>query len=145
MFERHKGSNSRLYSIWINMKSRCCNKNFPKYQVYGGRGIKICAEWLNSFVSFREWALHSGYADNLSLDRINVNGNYEPSNCRWATQKQQENNRTNNHLITYKGETRTMKQWAEKLGISYNCLQMRLNAYGYTIAEALESSKYKRG
>ena len=145
MFERHKGSNSRLYGIWTNMKSRCNNKNFPKYRVYGGRGITICPEWNNSFTSFRDWAVANGYSDNLTIDRINPNGNYTPTNCRWIGIKQQENNRTNNHLLTYKGVTKTMKQWAETIGISYNCLQMRINTYGYTVEEALEAKKYKRG
>jgi hypothetical protein len=145
MFEKHGGSSDRLYSIWTNMKTRCYNKNSPKYKVYGARGIIVCEAWKNSYIVFKEWAITHGYSDCLTLDRVDVNGNYEPSNCRWSSVKQQENNRTNNRLITYKGETRTMKQWAEKLGISYNCLQMRLNAYGYTVAEALESSRYKRG
>lgn len=145
MFEKHKGSKSRLYSIWTNMKSRCNNKSVPKYKVYGGRGIIVCAEWNNSFTSFRDWAIANGYSDKLTIDRINPNGNYTPTNCRWISIKQQENNRTNNHLLTYKGVTKTMKQWAETIGISYNCLQMRINTYGYTVEEALESKKHKRG
>ena len=145
MFEKHNYSGSRLYRIWTNMKSRCYNVNFPKYKVYGGKGIKVCNEWLNSFISFKKWALTNGYKDSLTLDRINIQGDYAPENCRWATMKQQENNRTNNHLITYKGVTKTMKQWSEELGIPYNCLQMRLNTYGYSIEEAFTSRKYLRG
>lgn len=145
MFERHGGSSNRLYSIWTNMKTRCYNKNSPKYKVYGARGITVCETWKNSYIVFKEWAITHGYSDCLTLDRIDVNGNYEPSNCRWLSVKQQENNRTNNRLITYKGETKTMSEWAEYLGISYNCLQMRLNTYGYSVEEAFESKKYKRG
>ena len=145
MFEKHKGSKSRLYSIWSNMKTRCYNSNSPKYKAYGARGVTICDEWRYSYPNFQEWAVSTGYSEDLTIDRINVNGNYEPSNCRWLSIKQQENNRTNNRLITYKGETKTMSEWAEYLGISYNCLQMILNAYGYTVEEAFESKKYKRG
>lgn len=145
MFEKHGDSSNRLYSIWTNMKTRCYNKNSPKYKVYGARGVTVCEIWKNSYTMFKEWAVTHGYSDYLTLDRIDVNGNYEPSNCRWLSIKQQENNRTNNRLITYKGETRTMSEWAEYLGISYNCLQMRLNAYGYSVEEAFESKKYRRG
>lgn len=80
------------------MKERCYNKNAANYRNYGGRGISICNDWLNSFESFRNWAIENGYSDSLSIDRINVDGNYEPPNCRWATQKEQNNNKRNNRL-----------------------------------------------
>ena len=89
---KHGGRKTRLYSIWAGMRKRCTNKNCTAYGNYGGRGIKVCKEW-KDFSVFRDWALKSGYLDSLSIDRINVDGNYEPANCRWATAKMQANNR----------------------------------------------------
>lgn len=86
---KHGLCNTRLYSIYTNMKTRCYNKNNSHYQYYGKRGIVICDEWLNDFKAFYDWALSHGYKDNLTIDRIDVNGNYEPSNCRWVTQHKQ--------------------------------------------------------
>lgn len=86
---KHGESRSRLYSVWRGMKSRCANKSNAAYKYYGGRGIRVCAEWVNSYESFSMWAKRSGYRDGLELDRVNNNGNYCPSNCQWATRRQQ--------------------------------------------------------
>lgn len=110
------------------MKKSCYNKNDSSYKHYGGRGIKICDEWIekeNGFINFYNWAMNNGYKENLSIDRINVNGNYEPSNCRWATAIQQANNRTNNHYIIYNKEKHTMTEWGRILNISYATLKTR--------------------
>lgn len=92
-FATHKKYN-RLYHTWNGIKYRCENKNSKDYPHYGGRGIKMCPEWRNDFQAFYDWAMSNGYADNLTIDRIDVNGNYEPSNCRWITVAEQNRNKT---------------------------------------------------
>lgn len=91
----HGDSKTRLFNIWCGMKQRCNNPNAPKYQNYGGRGIAVCDEWKNSFEKFRAWVLNNGYSDDLTIDRINNDGNYEPDNCRWATVTEQNQNKRN--------------------------------------------------
>lgn len=139
----HSRKATRLYTIWSNMRSRCNTPSRPDYAHYGGRGITVCDEWKN-YVAFKEWALSNGYADNLTLDRIDVNGNYEPLNCRWATQSEQMRNTRVNVPITHNGETKTMAEWSEKSGIPYGTLKRRVNDYGFSAEEAL-SLPPKRG
>lgn len=121
---KHGGTKTKLYYTWYGIISRCYNKNNKEYANYGGRGISMCDEWRYSFSTFRDWAYKTGYDEKLSkkecsIDRIDPNGNYEPSNCRWVTAKQQNNNRTNNIYITYDGETHTLSEWSEITGIKY--------------------------
>lgn len=113
----HGKTNTRLYGIWCKMKDRCYNPNIEHYDCYGGRGITICDEWSNSFEVFYEWAMQNGYADNLSIDRINVNGNYEPNNCRWATKTEQMRNRRDTVFVMYKGNKIPISEVSEKYGI----------------------------
>lgn len=116
----------RLYDTWLNMKRRCYSQTNKRFHQYGGRGIIVCDEWKDDYLSFREWAINSGYEDDLTIDRINVNGNYEPSNCQWATSREQANNTTRNKVIEYKGNSMTMSQWASKLGMSYGTINHRV-------------------
>lgn len=132
-----EGNESRLFRIWSGIKSRCYNQNDANYKRYGGRGIVMCDEWLNSYVAFRDWALSRGYADDLSIDRIDNNGIYEPDNCRWATKKRQNNNRRTNALFTCEGETHTAAEWAEITGISEGTLISR-RRMGWTDEECIQ-------
>lgn len=121
----HGETKTRLYNIWRGIKKRCLLPNDTSYEWYGAKGITICDEWLESYEVFREWALKNGYEDNLSIDRVDNNGNYEPSNCRWITMKEQENNRTNNVVVEFRGYERTLAQIAEELGESREMIWYR--------------------
>lgn len=125
---------SRLYQIWIDMRSRCNNKNLKCYHNYGGRGIKICDEW-NEFKNFSDWSLINGYSDLLTIDRIDVNGNYEPDNCRWVTKKEQENNRRNNICDCYNGEMMTMMQFSEKINKSFSAISYKFHKNNMSFEE----------
>ena len=117
---------TRLYTIWQRMLYRCTNKNSNRYYRYGGRGIKVCSEWSEDFMSFYQWAMSHGYKDSLTLDRIDFNGDYTPSNCRWATAKEQMRNREDNHLITYNGETKCVTEWSEQYGLNAQTIFTRI-------------------
>lgn len=135
---KHGKHNTRLYHIYCGMKNRCQNCNDPKYPNYGGRGIKVCDEWLNDFMAFYNWAIDNGYKDDLTIDRINVDGNYKPDNCRWATPKQQSNNKRNTIYINYNGESKTLSEWCEVLNLNYYTVYDRLYRYNWSIENALE-------
>lgn len=117
----------RLYNIWLKMKRRCYNKKEKYYYNYGGRGIKVCNEWLHNFDAFRKWAFENDYQENLTIDRIDNNGNYEPSNCRWANRQQQNRNTRRNRYLTFNGETKVASDWATITGIGLYTLLYRLN------------------
>lgn len=138
----------RLYRIWNGMKRRCYNRNSDSYSNYGGRGISICDEWLNSYDIFKEWALSHGYSDDLSIDRIDVNGNYEPNNCRWADWKTQANNKRpkkRNVMWTIDGTTKPAIDWCEEYGVSYETATYRINHKGMSVYEALTAPKITKG
>ena len=128
---KHDMSKSNLYHIYNNMKQRCFNKNRPDYKWYGKEGKIICDEWLGrkGFLNFKKWAIENGYKKGLTLDRIDFNGNYEPSNCRWVDIIVQKNNTRRNHFITYKGETHTMAEWARIYGVSYEYLRGKVRKW----------------
>ena len=133
----HGESNTKLFKKWQSMKNRCYCKTSSRYENYGGRGIKVCDEWISSFEPFRDWALANGYRDDLTIDRIDVNGNYEPSNCRWITNKEQQNNRTSNLFLTFNGKTQTLTQWAEETGINEMALRSRIKKLKWPTERAL--------
>ena len=124
-WKKHGMSNTRLYRIWSLMKERCYNSKRKEYKDYGGRGISVCKEWMDSKI-FIEWALNNGYSDELTIDRIDNNKNYCPDNCRWISKAEQMNNKRSCHYITYNGETKTITQWAKDNNLTYAQLRKRL-------------------
>lgn len=131
---KHGKYEERIYWVWAKIKRRCYNKRCREYENYGGRGIKMCEEWLDP-EKFIQWAYASGYNKDApkgvcTLDRIDVNGNYEPSNCRWITNLEQQNNRRDNQIFTHNGESHTIAEWARILGIKYSTLNAGLMRYG---------------
>lgn len=124
--KKHGMFGKRLYLSWAHMISRCYNPNVSHYYNYGGRGISVCKEWKDSFEEFSKWAFENGYADNLTIDRINVNGNYEPSNCRWITLKEQVRNRRNTVSVEVDGETKPLSEWCEIYGTNYRLAYQRI-------------------
>lgn len=121
----HKMSGTRIYSIWQGMKGRCFNEKDARYSSYGGRGIIVCDEWKNDFTSFYNWAIGNGYSDSLTIERINNDGNYEPSNCRWATNEEQCNNRRTNIKIKIGNSERTLKEWCDIFELDYKTINAR--------------------
>lgn len=132
----HNMSRTRVYKTYCSMKERCLNPNSKKYPDYGGRGIKLSEEW-DSFEKFYQWSIENGYTEDLTLDRIDVNGDYEPSNCRWADMKVQSNNKRNNRYIEHNGITKTLSEWAEHYGIKRVTLASRLDRQGLSFEEAI--------
>ena len=137
---KHGQSKTRLYRIWTEMVYRCNNPNNASYSRYGGRGIRVCDDWLN-FLSFWQWSLANGYSYDLSIDRIDNDGNYCPENCRWADNETQMNNQRRTHYLTHNGKTQSMAQWSRESGIPYSILDGRINKLGWTAAEALTAKK----
>ena len=136
---KHGFGHTRLYNVWSLMRKRCSNAKCKEYADYGGRGISVCKEWQSSFESFQEWALSSGYKDGLTIDRIDNDGNYEPSNCRWVTMKKQCNNRRSNHYCEYKGEQYTIAELSEISGVSYEKLKQRIIKLKWPIEKAVKT------
>lgn len=115
-FQTEGGKATRLYRIWIAMRKRCDNEKDIGYSYYGGRGIRVCDEWENDFVNFQTWSLSNGYAENLTIDRIDTNGNYCPENCRWSTKKEQATNRRSNKYLVIDGVKKTYTEWSLLIG-----------------------------
>lgn len=141
-FDWHNPAHKRCYLIWHDMKRRCNQPQNKRYNRYGAKGIKVCEEWEN-FQAFWDWSITHGYAENLTIDRINGDEGYSPDNCRWADGETQANNRSNNHYLTFNGKTQSMAMWAKETGISYFVIRSRLNR-GWDAERALTTPVPKR-
>lgn len=135
----HGKSKSRLYKIWVGMKERCYNPNRNSYCWYGAKGICVCDEW-DDFENFYDWSMNHGYSDELTIDRIDSNGNYCPENCRWSTDREQANNRSTNRIIEYNGESHTLEEWSKITGIASSTIRMRLDEYKWDVKKSITKS-----
>lgn len=142
---KHNQSKTRLYRIWALMKSRCENPNVKSYEIYGGRGIQVCAEWNNNFESFQEWAKKTGYSDSMTIERIDNDKGYSPENCTWISKSEQSKNRRSCILIEYNGKTQNLTEWCKELGIDYKRVNNRMKKLGMpfevAISKPVEVSK----
>lgn len=136
-----------MSTVYWNMRKRCYDSSGSKYHRYGGRGIKVCARWLEpkrkGFANF--WEDMGDKPTGMTLDRIDHNGDYSPSNCRWASWGEQANNRSNNHVVEMGGEKMTLQEWCRKTGLAHNTILMRVNKYGWDLEKALTTPVRKRG
>lgn len=142
--KKHGLHKTKIYEVWHHMKQRCYNSKSTGFKHYGGRGISMCDEWQSDFMTFYNWSINNGYREDLSIDRIDVNGNYEPSNCRWITMKEQQRNTTVNRIITYNNETHCLAEWAEILEINKETLNTRINKLKWTIKRAFSEPVRKK-
>lgn len=139
----HGYSKERLYKVWKGMRGRCNNPNHSSYSRYGGRGVTVCEEW-NDYTTFRSWAYANGFRDDVptkecTLDRIDVNKGYSPDNCRWVNELVQANNTRVNRMLTYKGTTKTMAEWARITGIDAGVISARIHSLGWDAEKALST------
>ena len=144
----HKKRKTRLYAVWSNMKSRCLNPGNKEFHRYGGRGIRICDEWLSDFQGFYDWSIANGYDESAprgqcTIDRIDNDGMYCPENCRWTTAKVQANNTSRTRIIEFDGEKHSVSEWARIFGMNQSTLSMRINKYGWSIEDALRKDVKK--
>lgn len=138
----HGLSNHRLFHTWVNMRDRCNNSHRADFVRYGKRGICVCEEW-KDFKAFYDWAIANGYEDGLTIDRIDNNGNYEPSNCRWVSPKVQANNTRRNRKLSYQERTGTISEWADYLGITYSCMLSRVRR-GWSMERIVSNTRKEK-
>lgn len=143
-FSKHGMSHSSIEYIRSGMVSRCSNPKHRAYHNYGGRGISVCTDWKENPQSFYEWAEKNGYEKGLTLERIDNDGNYEPSNCKWATRKEQSRNKRTNHKIEFNGETLLMTEWDDKLGLRKGTISDRVTKLKWSETKALSTPKGTR-
>lgn len=134
----HSMSKTRLYKTWCNMRRRCYDKNIRSYKNYGKRGICVCDEWRDSFEPFQKWANETGYTDEMTIERMDLNGNYCPENCKWIPMPEQANNRRINRNITYNGETHNLSEWCKILNLRYPLIHNRIKKLGMTFEDAIK-------
>lgn len=139
----HGMSKTSLFHVWWAMMERCTNKNSKSYKNYGGRGISVCDEWLDS-TTFFNWALSSGYEEGLTIERIDVNDGYKPSNCKWVTKKEQARNKTNSFIVEIDGESKCLAEWCEIYEINYFTVHQRIAKLGWSPIKALTTPISKR-
>ena len=132
----HGDSYSRLYKIYHCMKDRCYLHSHKEFYRYGGRGIVVCDEWKDSYQRFKDWAMASGYSEDLTLDRVDNDGPYAPWNCKWSTRQEQNNNRSDTKYISYTGECKSLANWCRELNLNYRTVWARLFKYGYSVEKA---------
>lgn len=140
--KKHGLTGTPLYYVWVTMRQRCYNPNDRHYKWYGAKGVKVCEEWEKDVTAFYYWAISNGYRKGLTLDRINVDGDYSPENCRFITMSEQQRNKSSNKRIEYNGEIMSVQEWAEKLNIKPSTLRARFNK-GWSIERAL--TEFVRG
>lgn len=145
---KHHLRNTRLYGVWANIKQRCYNPKNSHYKSYGGRGIKMCDEWKNDFLSFYKWSIANGYNENAdymkcTIDRIDNNGNYESNNCRWISMKKQSLNTSRNHYLELNGVRHTVYEWSKITGIKLSTILNRINKYHWSSERALTEKPFK--
>lgn len=134
----HGLTGTKIQSAWSHMKQRCFNPNCKEYEHYGGRGITVCDEWKNSVAEFAKWAYENGYENNLTLDRIDNNGNYEPNNCRWVSMEVQENNKRNNRYYDIDSGSYTLSQIAKMYSVSRDSLYYWIHRKGMKTQDAIK-------
>ena len=135
----HNLSHTKIYQIWNGMKNRCYNRNLSDYKNYGARGIYVCDEWKNSFETFYEWAIKTGYKEGLTIERIDNNDIYKPDNCKWITKGEQVNNRRNCCLYTYQGKTQNLAQWCKELELDYALMHDRIRMKKWDFEKAIKT------
>lgn len=140
----HGMRHTRLYNTWCNMKRRCNNPSSQEYKYYGAKGIHLCADWNNGFVSFMNWAYANGYNDSLTIERIDYNKDYCPNNCKWIPFNEQSKNKRNNRFITYKGKTQILADWCRELNLDYDFIEKRMSVNGFTFEQAINVPKFHR-
>lgn len=136
---KHGKTNTRLYRIYEGIKTRCYSNSYKEYYLYGGRGITVCEEWKSDFMNFYNWAMENGYSDDLTIDRIDVDGNYEPSNCRWATAKEQANNTRKTNYLIFNGIKKSFNEWSVLVNIKTKTLKNRFFNLGWSAEKTLRT------
>lgn len=138
----HGLQDTPIHNTWDSMIQRCTNIKNRQYRNYGARGIKVCDDW-RDFMTFYKWSIVNYWAPKMELDRIDNDGDYTPSNCRWVTHSANNRNKRNNRLLTYNGETKTIVEWSEITGLSFRCIQGRVDSLGWSVEKTLTTKSNK--